>query len=498
MVTKKKIAYATMWSTSTIVLITLLRLGSSVVSSRVLLPEDFGVLAFALAMGALLNQLSFFGVESALVQRKEVDFEDLDVAWTFEFMRKGALALLLLLCTPLLMLWMDDHRISWVVPMCCLSMVVTSFRNNGMVMFRRNFQFRQIFLMDVLPVLLQAIFVVVGVLLWPNIMVLLIGALVHASTLVFMSYLLFGHRPRVRWHWERLKGLLSFGGCLLGNTIVQMIRNQGVTFALGGFAGTTVLGFFNRGRVFSSNIFIQANGLVWRVAYPLFSNRYHSPDGIRDGFRSLMALLLFIAPMLLVLYAVIAPDFIPWILTSKWSPSVPFMQLFCIESLLVFLLAPAEIAFQSIGRPVLGTARQVVACVLFLALIYPMVLHFGVKGVVVASIVSTLIILPAYVAEVRRSAVKFSWGSAVRWVLPSCFSIIALWQAYLFVSSLMHIDMLKWMVGGLAALVAYGLAYVVFLRLFSSVQIAVLIEVLPVRLQSKARKYAGRLLLLKV
>ena len=421
---------AASWSVASVVGLQGLRLFSSVFTARLLLPADFGLLAVTSAMLVFFDRISYFGVESALVQRKEVTDLDLDVAWTFEFIRRNAIALLFLACAPLLGRWVSDSRVGMVMGMSCLGVFVNSWRNNGMVIFRRELQFRPIFFSEFVPAVFSC-FLTIGLLLvWRDIMALLVAMVCSAVVGVVTTYMLHPHRPRFHLQWARLKEFLAFGSCMLGNTIVEMIRNQGVTLALARLVGTTKLGYYDRANTFSMNIFTQSQSLIWRVGYPLFSSAHHSESGLQTLFKHATVLALLVAPALCLGYAVIAPDLIPLLLTAKWASIVPLMQLFCVQALLILVLAPAEIAFQAIGRPGLGTVNQGLTCALFLALLYPCMQAQGLAGLVMASIAASLCTLPLYLVQVRRHVLHFRWGGVVRVLWPVVAASAGLWGAY--------------------------------------------------------------------
>ena len=448
-----------MWSVTSIVTLQGLRLFSSVVTARMLLPADFGLLAVATATLVFFDQVSNLGVDSALIQRKEIHDEELDAAWTFEFIRRNVIALLFLACAPLLGKWVADTRVLMVMFMNCLGVFIGSWRNNGMVMFRRELQFRPIFISEFVPAVFSCCLTIGLLLVWRNIMALLVSMVCTAMVTVVTTYILHPHRPRFRLPWTQLKNLLSFGSCLLGNTIVEMIRNQVVTLALARLVGTVKLGFFDRANVFSLNIFSQIQGLIWRVSYPLFSAEHHSERGVRVYFKHTIVLGAMVAPAMCVGYATLAPDLLPLLLTSKWVSIVPLVQLFCMQALLMLLLIPAEIAFQAIGKPKYGTINQGITCVIFLALLYPLMCACGLAGLIMSSIAASLCTLPIYLIQIRRQVLSFRWISVLQVIWPAVLASAGLWGVYTLVGYLIDSAWGRVLCGGTLA----GLTYFIIM-----------------------------------
>ena len=56
---------------------------STLILARLLLPENFGLIALANTVIAMLEILGAFGLETALVQRTDATRDDFDSVWTF-------------------------------------------------------------------------------------------------------------------------------------------------------------------------------------------------------------------------------------------------------------------------------------------------------------------------------------------------------------------------------------------------------------------------------
>lgn len=58
---------------------------SAIILVRLLAPSDFGLMAIAMAIISLSQQLIGTGFQSALIQKQEKPKDFLNTAWTFEF-----------------------------------------------------------------------------------------------------------------------------------------------------------------------------------------------------------------------------------------------------------------------------------------------------------------------------------------------------------------------------------------------------------------------------
>lgn len=76
----KKVMIGGIWTFAMRWFIRLIGFISSALLARLLVPEDFGLVAMALVLGGLANVLFEFGVEWALIQNNKADDDDFNAA----------------------------------------------------------------------------------------------------------------------------------------------------------------------------------------------------------------------------------------------------------------------------------------------------------------------------------------------------------------------------------------------------------------------------------
>src|SRR5262249_44868705 len=72
----------------------------TVILARLLGPEAFGILAAGIVTMEVGVQVTTFGMREAIIQRRELDRDHYDAAWTFELVRTALVAAVLVLAAP--------------------------------------------------------------------------------------------------------------------------------------------------------------------------------------------------------------------------------------------------------------------------------------------------------------------------------------------------------------------------------------------------------------
>lgn len=367
---------------------------SAVILARLLAPEEFGLMAIVMAIVTFSQGTTQTGFESALIQKQDKPEDFLNTTWTFELIRCLILFLIIFLAAPFLASFFNEPRTVTILRISSMTLVFQGLRNIGVVYFRKNLDFKKQFFLEVAPMCANVCIVIPLAFSLKNVWALVWASLATSFATCCISYIMHPYRPRLEFNIKRALNLFNFGKWILGESIIGMIREQGMTMFVGRFLGIPILGFFNRAGVFSSMIFQHISGIVWKVGYPTYSQLQYQPERLKQVYLETLQLLTFIGiPMTGGLF-VLSYDFVHLFLTDKWLPIVPLMQILCLQAMISFINTPSEIVFQASGRPGVGTKISTVGLIILAISLYPLTNHWGAAGAAASLFLSVLLISP--------------------------------------------------------------------------------------------------------
>lgn len=394
---------------------------SAIILARLLVPEDFGLMAMAMALVVFSQGTTQTGFESALIQKQERPEDFLDTAWTFELARCMVLFMILFLVAPLFATFFNEPRAVTILRVISLTLVFQGLRNIGVVYFRKNLDFKKQVVLDVVPAIVNSFVVLSLAYAFRNVWALVFSSLIASVVACFISYVMHPYRPRLDFNRKRAGNLFNFGKWILGASIILVIWEQGITMFVGKYLGIPILGFFNRAGVFSTIIFLQIGEIAWRVGYPAYSQLQHHPEKLRQAYLKTLQILTFVGiPMAGGLF-VLSYDFVHLFLTDKWLPIVPLMQILCLQGILNLISTPAIITFQATGRPGIGTKISAVGLIILAITVYPLSSWWGATGAVAALFLSALITSPI----AWYLAIKMIGCSLEEFLKPVALSLIS-------------------------------------------------------------------------
>ena len=299
-----------------------------VVLGRVLDSHDFGVVAAALSVIAILHIVRDFGIGPALIQRRELAPGHVATAFAASTYLGAALAALIALTAPLVGRLYHSPECVELLRALAVIFVLRGLSTTSQMMCQRAMNFRAVALIDTLSYSAGSLASIALALAGLGPWALAIGYLIEeaTSTAAFLAL----HRPpfRLRIDRARLRELLGFGSGQTLFQIVNIVATQGDNVVVGHALGATALGFYSRaydliklpGAVFTN--------IVGNVLFPAFSRLQDDPARLGAAFRRLIfvnALVLAPASALLV---VLAPEAIRIVMGPHWGDAVlPFQVL---------------------------------------------------------------------------------------------------------------------------------------------------------------------------
>jgi O-antigen/teichoic acid export membrane protein len=359
--------------------------------TRLLNPEDFTLLAVIFAIQGFAQQISALNLSSELVRAPRIEKEDLEVAWSFEFVRNTIIWLVLAAAAPWFSAWMEHPEITSALRLSACGLLIGSFLNPRLVELRRQGMFGRLGWMDSAPLLAYALFAVLFVWIHPDYISLIYAGLASNLVGVVLSYQRLPWRPRFNFDCHRVLPMLSLGLMLLLGTGFFALREHGIVFIVSACGFGKDLGYLNRGIAFSMALAFQAVGLFWKVAYPHYASVHlQGGDVIRDASVANRWLLLAGLPAAL-LAGYFSESIIHLALGEKWLPVATLWSWLVLAGAMLVANAPLEATLQAVRREKIQMAIVGISTGLHLTLSWLLLPAHGITAVGMAACASTLL-----------------------------------------------------------------------------------------------------------
>lgn len=326
----------------------LIGIASTLVLARLLMPDDFGVVAMASIVVGLSSMLLDLGVNVALIRNTQATSEHYHSAWTLRLLQALVVAALLVAVSPVAADYFSDSRVSPVLVLMAVNVVISGLENIGIVAFQKEMQFGREFRY----LLINRIF---GLVCTIGLAFALRSywALVIATTCtvvfgVVHSYL--AHPLRPRWCTAKLRELFSVSQWMLVQNIGGYLDNNLHKLLVGRRDDTATMGAYSVAADVAAMPSTELLQPVNRVLFPAFVAVKHDLDELKRTFLLALGLQTMIALPAAAFMAILADVLVPVLLGDRWVPAVPLLQVLALSSACQAIQSSAWYVSITLGR----------------------------------------------------------------------------------------------------------------------------------------------------
>lgn len=373
---------------------------SSIILARLLVPGDFGIVALAMSVYALIRLIRQFGFGFALIQNQEASKSFYDTAWTLQLMLSSIAALILLFLSPWAASFYEDPRLLPVFLVLAGMFFITGLENIGIVDFQKNMAFDKVFLVQVVPKIVSFVSTVGLAFYLRNYWALVIGMLVNKVFALGMGYAIQSYRPR--FCMQDWRALIGFSSWLMINNVIKYLNRHGQNIVLAKFGGPALVGLLTVATEFASFIATEIVQPINTAAYPGYSKVANARDKLKATFSDVIDVVALVAFPGAVGIAAIAPLFVPVLLGEKWLGAIEIVPLVAYASIFMSLMSTFDMAFVAIARQRITTALVALRVVIFFPLMYILYQESGAVGVAEAILISNIVVFPLYIPVLKQ------------------------------------------------------------------------------------------------
>lgn len=363
-----------------------------------LAPSEFGIFFLVSAVKNFLAYFSDIGFAAALIQKKEkLTAIELRTIFTAQQILVLLLLVIIFLLTPLIrnIYHLDQHAV-YLLWALFISLFLSSLKTIPSVLMERKLEFNK----WVIPQIAENIvFNLTAVLLaWKGFGVTSYTVAVLLSGLLglLLTYVVEPWLPKIAFSLSAFKSVLKFGVPYQVNTLLAMVKDDGMTLFLGaiiGPGGVGLLGWAQKWAYAPLRFFMDQ---VIKVTFPAFSRLQDNKKDLSDLVtKSIFFICLLVFPSLVML-VLVAPSLVAVIPKYiKWSPAIFALSVLTLTSGLAAVTTPLTNTLNAIGKIAVTFKLMIMWTALTWIFVPLLSVLYGVNG---AALGFTLVGLSSFVA----------------------------------------------------------------------------------------------------
>jgi O-antigen/teichoic acid export membrane protein len=292
----------------------MLALVGNIVLARLLLPEDFGIVAIGMSVVLVARFLADAGIGANLIRRQEalhrIDLETLlgvQLLVTF-----GLFAIVAAVAWP----WGTAGQ---VTALMVASLPISALQSPVVVVCERQLSYRPLALAELSESVVHYSWAIAAVAagwgVWGLASAVIVRAVV-GTTILFLLTDVRVLRPRISW--RRIRSLLPFGLRYQLFGLALLARDQALNVGAAAIGGLAVLGLWTVARRFLQVPFLLFTSL-WRVSFPAMSRLVNAGEPPGPIIERGVALVAVATGLVLTPLVGAGPALVPAVLGESWT-----------------------------------------------------------------------------------------------------------------------------------------------------------------------------------
>ncbi len=222
------------------------RMARSLIMTRLLFPEAYGVMSLVWAVLYGLHMFSDVGLAAAIIRDKRGDDPRfLNTAWTLSVIRGALLSVLACLIAYPMSLYYHEPQLSRLLPVAGVTAIIAGFQSTAIFTCRRHMDLRRLTLLELANEIVMFIVLVTWAYLSPTVWALVGGAVAAQMFLTLATHFyLPGARNHFQWERSSLRTLIGFGKWIFLSSAVYFLSTQGDRMLLGRYLDMAHLGVY--------------------------------------------------------------------------------------------------------------------------------------------------------------------------------------------------------------------------------------------------------------
>jgi O-antigen/teichoic acid export membrane protein len=370
-----------------------IRLGSNLILTRLLIPEYFGTVAIAMVFQNGLFMLSDIGLRPGIIRSNRSQEEVfLNTAWTLQFLKSIILCFIaILLAYPISRIY-QAPIIFKMLPILGISTMVEGLNSTSLDILAKELNQRKKITAQILFQIISTAITLLIAYMTRSIWSLLITPMVHSLLKTVWSHRINNFRHRFVIEKEAAQELLTFGKWIVLSTGMFYLASKADSILLGRFLGLGLFGVYNIALLFSELPKSVIEQLSNSVIFPAISQIPHNE--IREKIRKPRQMILLVSAFGLALFYCLADYLILFLYDDRYIEAAWMLPLLVLGIWPRLLVMSIDRSLLTVGQPRWLAAGNVTKLI-YMVIVLPLAYHIG--GVLGAIIAVVLNDIPLYI-----------------------------------------------------------------------------------------------------
>ena len=327
-----------------------LRMVSTTVLARLLVPEDYGLIGMTVVVTRFILLFKEVGLSTATIQSPRINHKQVSTLFWINAVVGLGLALLTIALSPAVAWFYSEPRVIGVMLALSINFLIGGFEVQHQALLRRQMRFLVISRNTVISTTVSVIAAVTAAVSGASYWSLVAMMMAQSITGLVMAWLSCGWRPSMPDLNSGIGEMLRFGGNVTGFQTVNYFSRNLDNVLIGRFWGAQALGLYSKAYELLLLPIQQINNPVSSVALPALCRLQDNPDAYRRYYFKAIMLITALGMPIVCFFFAATDQLVLLLLGEQWTEISPIFRYLAPAALVGTFNVASGWVYQSLGR----------------------------------------------------------------------------------------------------------------------------------------------------
>lgn len=330
---RDKVTVGVAWSVAEKIGSMLMQMVVSIVVARLLMPEDFGVLAILTFFTALMAVVVDSGFSQTLIRKTEPTESDYKSVFLFNVVTSLVLYAVMTALSPAIAAYYNLPVISKIAPVLFLLLPVNALTVIQNTIFARQFRFATLSRINFASATIAGVTAITMAWCGFGVWSLVAQRLAQVTVKAVLLWWRGDWRCKGRFDFSALRAMSGFSFRLMGTDIISYLYNNIAQLFIGKMHSATTLGYYNQAQKLKELPVTSVVQSFQSVTYPALANVKGDKQKFADSYLRVLAITAAVIAPVMVGMVAVADDMFMLMLGQRWMPTVPYFKILSLAGL---------------------------------------------------------------------------------------------------------------------------------------------------------------------
>ncbi len=323
----------------------------NVILARLLLPQDFGLVALTMTFMGFVSLFTNMGFGSSIIHESKINQNQLSSIYWLNYGLSIFSFLIVISTANLAAAFYEEPMLTPIIGIAAINMILQPFYIVQFKLLERNLEFKKISIINLSGTLIGSVAAIIGAYSGLGVYALIIQALVSSG--IRLVLILFFKRwwPNFYFDFPEIKHMVWYSVKFKGAQMALYFERNIDYLILGKFFTSAILGYY----AFAYNIMYtpvkRISYIFSQVLFPSFSSFKNDKQKIINGYFKSVNLIALVSIPGMTILAFNADILINTVFGPKWDAAIPIVRILCFAGAIQSISQFGSIIFSSIGKP---------------------------------------------------------------------------------------------------------------------------------------------------